>query len=86
MVRRDPAGIRLLTRNGHDWTQRYPLIAAAVDDRVRSPIDGEAVARGETSCRHSRSGTVPADCTGDKLRPRRASSSDGFKKQIFGSE
>jgi hypothetical protein len=37
MVRRDPAGIRLLTRNGHDWTQRYPLIAAAVEAlRVRS--------------------------------------------------
>ena len=30
MVRRDAAGVRLLTRNGHDWTQRYPLIAAAV--------------------------------------------------------
>jgi hypothetical protein len=26
MVRRDPAGIRLLTRNGHDWASRYPLI------------------------------------------------------------
>jgi bifunctional non-homologous end joining protein LigD len=49
MVRRDPAGIRLLTRNGHDWTQRYPLIAAAVEAlRVRSClIDGEAVACGD---------------------------------------
>jgi ATP dependent DNA ligase-like protein len=44
-----PAGIRLLTRNGHDWTQRYPLIAAAVEAlRVRSClIDGEAVACGD---------------------------------------
>ena len=29
MVRRDVAGVRLLTRNGHDWTDRYPLIAEA---------------------------------------------------------
>jgi ATP-dependent DNA ligase len=24
MARRDPTGIRLLTRNGHDWAPRYP--------------------------------------------------------------
>lgn len=24
MVRRDPAGVRLLTRNGIDWTERFP--------------------------------------------------------------
>jgi bifunctional non-homologous end joining protein LigD len=29
MVRRDPAGVRLLTRNGHDWSDRYPMIFAA---------------------------------------------------------
>jgi ATP-dependent DNA ligase len=29
MVRRDAAGVRLLTRNGHDWADRYPLIAEA---------------------------------------------------------
>jgi ATP dependent DNA ligase domain len=46
MVRRDPAGVRLLTRNGHDWTGRFPLIAAAAETlRARSfLIDGEAVA------------------------------------------
>jgi bifunctional non-homologous end joining protein LigD len=49
MVRRDPAGIRLLTRNGHDWSDRYPLIGAAAGAlRVRSClIDGEAVACGD---------------------------------------
>ena len=26
MARRDPVGIRLLTRNGHGWAPRYPLI------------------------------------------------------------
>jgi bifunctional non-homologous end joining protein LigD len=46
MARRDPVGIRLLTRNGYDWSPRYPAIIAAVDAlKVRSClIDGEAVA------------------------------------------
>ena len=46
MVRRDPAGVRLLTRNGYDWTGRFPRIAAAAEMlRARSfLIDGEAVA------------------------------------------
>jgi ATP-dependent DNA ligase len=44
MARRDPAGV--LTRNGHDWAPRYPLILEAVNRlKVRSClIDGEAVA------------------------------------------
>src|SRR5262245_53617682 len=48
MVRRDGAGVRLLT-NGYNWSNRYPLIAAAVGAlRVRSClIDGEAVACGD---------------------------------------
>ena len=39
MARRDAlsVGIRLLTRNGHDWASRYPLIVQAVDHlRARS--------------------------------------------------
>jgi ATP-dependent DNA ligase len=45
MARRDPIGIRLITRNGHDWSPRYPLIVEAVNRlKVRSClIDGEAV-------------------------------------------
>jgi hypothetical protein len=47
MARRDPVsvGIRLLTRNGHNWASRYPLIVKAVSQlKVRSClIDGEAV-------------------------------------------
>src|SRR5262249_34875246 len=31
MARRNPTGISLLTRNGHDWAPRYPLIVEAVD-------------------------------------------------------
>jgi ATP-dependent DNA ligase len=46
MARRDPVGIQLLTRNGYDWSPRYPLIVEAVNDlKMRSClIDGEAVA------------------------------------------
>ena len=46
MARRDAAGVRLLTRNGHDWVERFALIAAAVEAlRARSClVDGEAVA------------------------------------------
>src|SRR5262245_59185040 len=46
MVRRDAAGVRLLTRNGHDWAARYPQISeAATALQVRSfLLDGEAVA------------------------------------------
>jgi ATP-dependent DNA ligase len=46
MARRDPAGVRLLTRRGLDWTGRFPLIArAALSLKAASClIDGEAVA------------------------------------------
>jgi hypothetical protein len=46
MVCRDAAGVRLLTRNGHDWAVRNPLIADAAGAlQVRSFLsDGEAVA------------------------------------------
>jgi ATP-dependent DNA ligase len=45
MVRRDHARVRLLTRNGHNWSVRFPLILDAASVlRVRSClIDGEAV-------------------------------------------
>jgi bifunctional non-homologous end joining protein LigD len=45
MARRDPASIRLLTRNGHDWANHFPLIVETVNQlTVRSVlIDGEVV-------------------------------------------
>ena len=45
MARRDPVGIRLITRAGNDWTNRYPLVVEAVNHlKVRSClIDGEVV-------------------------------------------
>jgi bifunctional non-homologous end joining protein LigD len=44
--RRDTAGVRLITRNGYDFTKRFPLIMAALEALpARScVVDGEAVA------------------------------------------
>ena len=46
MARRDAVGVRLLTRNGIDWSTRFPLIVQAVGAlKARSClIDGEAIA------------------------------------------
>jgi bifunctional non-homologous end joining protein LigD len=45
MARRDPVRIRLITRRGHDWIIRFPLVVEAVKDlKERSClIDGEVV-------------------------------------------
>ena len=45
MARRNAAGVRLLTRNGHDFAGQFPLAAAAVAALpARSClIDGEAI-------------------------------------------
>jgi bifunctional non-homologous end joining protein LigD len=47
-VQRDGQRVRLFTRNGHDWTDRYPLIVeAARRNRVNSfVLDGEPVLLG----------------------------------------
>jgi ATP-dependent DNA ligase len=49
LARRDSAGVRLLTRNGNDFTSRFPL---AVDAVTRLPahsflLDGEAIVTNE---------------------------------------
>jgi len=48
IVQREGKRVRLYTRNGHDWTDRYPLIVeAALKNRITSfVIDGEAVLLG----------------------------------------
>ena len=45
MARRDSAGVRLFTRNGHDLTARFPLAAAAVAALPGRSflLDGEAI-------------------------------------------
>ena len=46
LAQRDGDRVRLYTRNGHNWTTRYPLIARAIELlSLRSClIDGEAIA------------------------------------------
>jgi bifunctional non-homologous end joining protein LigD len=45
MARRDGAGVRLFTRNGHDFTTRFPLAVAAIAELPAHSflIDGEAI-------------------------------------------
>jgi bifunctional non-homologous end joining protein LigD len=48
IVHREGGRVRLFTRNGHDWSDRYPLIVEAAL-RIRSTsfvVDGEAVLLG----------------------------------------
>jgi bifunctional non-homologous end joining protein LigD len=48
IVRRDGLTMRLFTRNGYDWTERYPAIAAAASKLLAKSftLDGEAVVCG----------------------------------------
>lgn len=48
ILQRDGKRVRLFTRNGHDWSDRFPLISeAALRNRASSfVIDGEAVLLG----------------------------------------
>jgi len=49
IVSRDGDRVRLYTRNGHNWTDRYPLIVETAQ-RIRTRqfvLDGEAVLLGE---------------------------------------
>ena len=50
LARRDERGVRLFTRNGYNFTDRFPLIADAINSlSVRSClIDGEAIVVGTT--------------------------------------
>ncbi|WP_312015711.1 RNA ligase family protein [Bradyrhizobium liaoningense] len=47
-VERNSDRVRLITRNGHDWTERYPrIVEAALKNRQKQfVIDGEAVILG----------------------------------------
>ena len=79
MARRDPVGIRLITRKGNDWTTRYPLVVEAVNHlKVRSClIDGEVVCCDEKGVaafqllRHRRNGPKALLYAFDLLELRR---------------
>jgi hypothetical protein len=54
IVRRDGKVVRLFTRRGYDWTDRYPAIAAAAA-KLRATsltLDGEAVVTGADASGH----------------------------------
>jgi bifunctional non-homologous end joining protein LigD len=48
IVHRDGSRVRLFTRNGHDWTDRYPwIVQGALQNRQKQfVLDGEAVILG----------------------------------------
>jgi len=50
LARRGATGVRLFTRNGYDWTERFPLIFEALSTLKVTTclIDGEAVTCNET--------------------------------------
>jgi ATP-dependent DNA ligase len=66
MIRRDAAGVRIITRNGRDWTSRFPLMASAANAIKAKDflIDGEAVSRDDSGWPYSSAsgttGTMPA--------------------------
>jgi bifunctional non-homologous end joining protein LigD len=37
VARRDAARVRLFTRNGHDWTERFPSVVEAVSALIVRP-------------------------------------------------
>ena len=75
MARRDPVGIRLITRRGNDWTQRYPLVVEAVNHlNVWSClIDGEVVCCDEGGGHLPASAPQAERAPGVSLRLRRVS-------------
>ena len=50
LARWGASGVRLFTRNGHDWTERFPLIVEALATLKATTclLDGEAVTCNET--------------------------------------
>jgi bifunctional non-homologous end joining protein LigD len=78
MARRDGAGVRLISRNGNDFTGRFPFIAIAVGSLpVRSClVDGEEIVCNKNGlavfdliCNH-RTGVAAEYCAFDLLEPR----------------
>jgi bifunctional non-homologous end joining protein LigD len=52
--RRDRGGVHLITRNGFEWTERYPLIVKAIQAlRCDCVIDGEVVTSTTTASQRS---------------------------------
>jgi bifunctional non-homologous end joining protein LigD len=75
MARRDGTGVRLVSRNGHDFTARFPLAAAAVMALPAHSflIDGEAIVTDDDGLavfdliRRQRHGAAAVLCTFDLI-------------------
>ncbi len=75
MARRDGAGVRLFTRNGHDFTARFPLAVAALAALPGRSflIDGEAICTDDKGLavfeliRRSRNGRAAVLCAFDLI-------------------
>ena len=75
LARRDSGGVRLITRNGHDFSARFPFITMAVNALpVKSClIDGEAIVTDENGLavfdklRRSRTSTAAVLCAFDLI-------------------
>jgi bifunctional non-homologous end joining protein LigD len=74
-ARRDTAGVRLITRNGNDFTNRFPIIVAAVAALTARSflIDGEAIVTNGDGLavfdliRHKRHGDAAVLCAFDLI-------------------
>jgi bifunctional non-homologous end joining protein LigD len=75
MARRDGAGVRLITRNGNDFTARFPLTVAAMTALPGRSflIDGEAICTNEKGLavfeliRRARNGAAAVLCAFDLI-------------------
>ena len=87
IVQREAKRARLFTRNGHDWTDRYPrIVKAALRNRSSSfVIDGEAVLLDVDGTPTSMGCTdgLPPDISGQL---RRCASATGHKNEEFAAE
>jgi bifunctional non-homologous end joining protein LigD len=75
MARRDGAGVRLITRNGNDFTSRFPFVVAAISALPARSflIDGEAIVTNGDGLavfdliRHKRHGEAAVLCAFDLI-------------------
>jgi len=73
IVSRDGDRVRLFTRNGYDWTSRYPFVEAARRIRTKQfVLDGEAVLLGVDSISHFDGLYSDPDGTQDRFFPGRS--------------
>jgi bifunctional non-homologous end joining protein LigD len=98
IVRREGTAVRLFTRHGYDWTERYPAIAAAAAKlRAKSfTLDGEAVITGADGVavfdalhrRHKAGEAIlyAFDLNGEDLRPMPLSDRKGEAGEAAGTQ